>query len=269
MIEMYDNVFQTLSNLSFYKVNTLAKRCHQIIFIIFLLFNALCHHVMASEITISWTGQIEGIAEFSDNSLPIGITVGDQVVGTFRFDQTTYEKSGNILGNISGKSFFYAKNLQQNVVIDEWNWILDSGTVSLVSSWYPFGGKTESLDVFSRWADGSFIKFPNFVGNYELGFALIDKNPPLDLFDSYLLDYTNFNLNEFTWGGGHISSREWNESRDIINGYYITFNIIEADISHVPIPASIWLFGSGVIGIFYNKKRKYKTHSYRDRTPHH
>jgi hypothetical protein len=81
VIEMYDNVFQTLSNLTFYKVNTLAKRCRQIIFIIFLLFNALCHHVMASEITISWTGQIEGITEFSDNSLPIGITVGDQVVG--------------------------------------------------------------------------------------------------------------------------------------------------------------------------------------------
>lgn len=31
-------------------------------------------------------------------------------------------------------------------------------------------------------------------------------------------------------GGGHISSREWNENRDIIDGYYISFEILEANI---------------------------------------
>lgn len=217
---------------------------------VFFLANAFCHNVIASEIIISWSGQVEGVVEFKDTALPAGITVGDQIAGTLRFDQSTYDKSTSILGNLSfGNNFYYYSDLKQSIFIDEWNWVLDSGKV-ILSRYYDTN--TKYFDVYtnsSSLADFGFIEFPNFVGNFELGFALKDDQQPLDIFDTYSLHMATLDLNEVTWGGGHISSREWDENRDIIDGYYISFEILEANISSVPIPGAFWLLCSGLAGL--------------------
>ena len=223
---------------------------------VFLLVNAFCHNVIASEIIISWSGQVEGIVEFKDTALPAGITVGDQIAGTLRFNQLTYDKSTSILGNMFyGNNFYYYSDLKQSIFIDEWNWVLDSGQVTLCSS---YDTNNKYFDVYtnsSSFADFGFIEFPNFVGNFELGFALKDDQQPLYIYDIDLLHMATLDLNEVTWGGGHISSREWDENRDIIDGYYISFEILEANISSVPIPGAFWLLCSGLAGLVGLRKK--------------
>lgn len=173
---------------------------------LFLLANAFCHNVVASEIIISWSGKVKSVSEFKDTALPAGITVGDEIAGTLRFDQSTYDKSTDILGNMcAGKDFYYYSELKQSIFIDEWNWILDSGKVSLSIFYYT---DSKYFDVYTNSsADFGFIEFPNFVGNFELGFALKDDKQPLNIFDTYSLDMATLDLNEITWGGPYILKR--------------------------------------------------------------
>ena len=206
-------------------------------FIFFLLTVVFCSNADGSDIIISWAGNIEGITEFKDKALPAGIAVGDRVSGELCFDQSGYDKSTSILGNIFyGNRFYYYSQLQQSISINEWNWVIDGGIVTLSQSY-----NTESgfFDVYTDSSpDFEFIEFPNYVGNFELGYALKDDQQPIDIFNSFLLNTATLDFSKVTWGGGHISSREWNENGDIVDGYYITFEISETSISLSPAPES-------------------------------
>ncbi len=238
------------------RTKMIIERCNNVklAVFVFLLVNAFCHNVIASEIIISWSGQVEGVVEFKDTALPAGITVGDRISGSLRFDQSSYDNSTSILGNeSSGNNFYYYSELNQSIFIDEWNWVLDSGKVTLARY---YDTDTKYVDVYTNSSspDFGFIEFPNFVGNFELGFFLKDDQQPLDIFNTYSLDMATLDLNEVTGGGGHISSREWDVNRDIIDGYYISFEILEANISFVPIPGAFWLLGSGLAGLIGLRK---------------
>lgn len=212
------------------------KKCaiNKLSFIAFLLANVFCHNATASEIKISWSGKVLSIVEFKANAIPAVISVGDQITGTLRFDQSAYDKSTDILGNMSyGNNYYYLSGLKQSIYIGQWNWVLDSGKIQL-SSFYNTDNKY--FDVFSSsnsLYNFSYIEFPNYVGEFELGFALKDDKLPLNIFDIYSLPMANFDFNEVTWGEGFITSREWDSNNDIVDGYYITFEISEVTIENV------------------------------------
>ena len=63
--------------------------------------------------------------------------------------------------------------------------MLDSGEVTLSST---LDSDNQYFDVFTTSSDFGFIEFPNFVGNFELGFALKDGELPLELFNTFSLD---------------------------------------------------------------------------------
>jgi hypothetical protein len=237
------------------------KKCSnkKLAVVVFLLVNVFCQDVTASESIISWTGQVQSLFEFKSNALPAGISVGDQISGTLRFDQSAYNKSNSILGNMSyGNNYNYFSELQQSIYIGQWNWLLDSGEVTL-SSFYDRDNKyfdvfTSSSSVYKY----NYINYPNYVGEFELGFALKDDQLPLNIFNTYSLPMATLDLNEATWGGGFISSRKWDTNNDIVDGYYISFGISEANISPVPIPGALWLLGSGLAALAGTNIRRKK-----------
>jgi hypothetical protein len=69
---------------------------------------------------------------------------------------------------------------------------------------------------------------------------------PLNIFDTFSLPMATIDLNEATSGGGFITSRKWDANGNIIDGYYMSFEILEANILPVPIPSALWLLGSGL-----------------------
>lgn len=79
-----------------------------------------------------------------------------------------------------------------------------------------------------------FVEFPNFVGNFELGFAWFDDEEPLGIFGETGLAEAVFDASEVVSGSGHLSSRRWDEDRDIVDGYYISFEIDEVSVSSLP-----------------------------------
>lgn len=85
-----------------------------------------------AETVLSWSGEVVWITEFRDGALPAGIEAGDRITGSIRFDQSAYDSSSTILGNVSaGTRYRYVGGLDQVVVINDWEWELDSGTVSM------------------------------------------------------------------------------------------------------------------------------------------
>lgn len=209
-------------------------KCINLLLVVFAV-NAFLSNAVAREINIYWSGKVDGIVEFKDNALPSGITVGDKIYGTLRCDQEFYDHESSILGNIDyGNVYTYFRGLNQSIHIGKYNWVLDSGDITLSSSFFSENGD-KVLDVFTYsghpFHEFSYIEFPNHVEEFEIGFAIGDDRLPLNFFDTYLLNEANFNINEVTWGGGIINTRTWNSDRDIIDGYYISFVISEVRLA--------------------------------------
>ena len=61
----------------------------------------------------------------------------------------------------------------------------------------------------------------------RVGFFVADEEPPLEIFDLFDLENTSLDMNQATEGGGFITSRAWNDGGDIVEGYYLTFEILE------------------------------------------
>lgn len=214
------------------------KRHQKIIaFSVVLYTTIICQNAVAAQIvSISWSGKVTDILEFKDDAVPAGIKVSDRITGTLRFDKSAYNFTSSRMGNWDyGDTFYYYTGLRQTFWINEWSWVLDSGEVKL-SSFY--GEEAKYFSIYTTSDDDWFkyTKIPNLLNHFEMGFYLKDAYEPLDLFDTYSLNLLNLNLQEVTSCQGHLASREFNDMREIVDGYYIIFEISEVRISVVPIP---------------------------------
>lgn len=224
-----------------------ARLCAWVLF----LAGCLGREAVAREAIVFWSGEVESVVEFKAGAAPAGIEAGDSISGTLRFDQSAYDTSSSILGNVFfGNRFIYETALVQDVSIEQWTWSLDSGIVTLSQL---FDTDYRYFDVFTDSSAGfGFIEFPSHVGSFELGFALRDDQPPLGIFDSFQLDVAVLDPNEATWGGGHISSRARNDDGDIVDGYYLTFEILQAPEPRASLVANAALLALGSLA---NRRR--------------
>ncbi len=208
--------------------------------ILLYVFLALCPGKAEAEvnlISLSWSGHISGVTSFRQDAVPSGISQGDLISGSLTFEPGQYSASSYIYGNIvTGYEYRYGDGLEQTINIGLWEWVINGADISLTNS---FSYTSQAFDVFSTSEKCSFDSFPNYVGRFEYGFALFDKDTPLNLFDSYQIEGLQLILDEVSEASGFLTTRLWDDNRDVVDGYYITFVIDE--ISHSPIvpkPAS-------------------------------
>jgi hypothetical protein len=182
-------------------------------------------------ISLYWSGHITDIVSFGPEAVPSGISQGDLIRGSLTFETLQYSSISRLYGNVeSGYLYQYKKGLKQTIYIETWKWVIKGADIRLIDSLsYP----QRAFDVFSTSEDYYYDSFPNYVGTFEYGFALFDSNSPLELFDSYQIENLHLALDEVSSAGGFLSTRLWDNNGDIINGYYIDFEIDQT--SYIPI----------------------------------
>lgn len=208
----------------------------------------------AATISVYWTGHVTSITSFKQGAVPAGITQGSQITGSLIFESTQYNSRSKILGNFSsGEKYRYTTGLNQTITSEGWEWQISGADVSLQ---HIFSSDRQAFDVYSTSDNYYYNLFPNFVGRFEYGFALFDGNDPLQLFNSYEIYNLTLALDEITRANGFLTSRHWDQNGDIDDGYYMTFDIDGVSLSPVPLPPTLWLFGSGLLGLIGVAKRK-------------
>jgi hypothetical protein len=208
----------------------------------------------AATISVYWTGHVTSITSFSPGAVPAGISQNSQITGSLIFESTQYTSRSKILGNFSsGEKYRYTTELSQTIASEGWEWQISGADISLQHIYSP---DWQSFGAYSTSDNYYYNSFPNFVGRYEYGIALYDRDAPLQLFNSYEINNLTLALDKITHATGFLTSRHWDQNGDIDDGYYMTFDIDRVSFSPVPLPPAIWLFGSGLLGLIGVAKRK-------------
>jgi len=88
------------------------------------------------------------------------------------------------------------------------------------------------------------------------GFSWFDTQFPIDTFPNFelvelLVGQLGFNVQNGTY---QLPSQSGTQSENI--GYYYNYNSVTVSATTVPIPAAIWLFGSGLLGLIGVARKK-------------
>ena len=201
----------------------------------------------AAVVSMYWQGTITGITSFSQNSVPSGVAQGVPISGSLVFDSSQCTGTNDTLGDSSrGERYQYPDSLIQTFTIGQLVWRIQGAYVSL-TDYSDYSGVGKTFDVFATSDNSNIELFPNYVGYIEAGFFIGDHNFPPTLFDSY--DIGTIDLSQVTGGGGDLSTRLWDQPYgNIIDGYYVTFNINDISTTPVPEPSS-FAFLLGVLCI--------------------
>jgi hypothetical protein len=148
--------------------------------------------------------------------------------------------------------------LQQTIDIGGlWEWVIKGADISLLQNLsYP----GQAFDSYSTSKNYDFDSFPNYVGTFEYGFGLFDRSLPLKLFDYYYYQIQNLplDLDEVSDAGGFLTTRLWDDHGNIVNGYYLIFEIDtveQTSYTPIPEPSTLLLLGSGLIGLAGLRKK--------------
>ncbi len=99
--------------------------------------------------------------------------------------------------------------------------------------------------------------FYNVLGGYSNTPISLHHNANYDLFSNIQSEYwsaTEYALNpDFTWTFIMSSGSQQSNNKD---GSYNAWAVYDGDVSAVPIPSAVWLFGSGLIGLIGIARRK-------------
>jgi len=122
--------------------------------------------------------------------------------------------------------------------------VLNVLSVNINESVWDFGGfgiSTGTIDNSAGSIDGVMVNtFANVTGNFVI--ATIEMQAITE--GSSLLILSEYGLNPWASGGS------------LINPDYANGSVDVSAVSAVPVPAAIWLFGSGLIGLVGFSKRK-------------
>jgi len=198
----------------------------------------------ASIYTVNYTGTVNDTYLYGTAPLPDGIMVGSTINGSFSFNTDNAAPPTYIFGSCSGScgggevfaNFAYTSGLAHTASIAGHTWTAHAGQVGLGDSYFT-GPEVQSMGVSSTpTQDGS-----------SLNFSLTKTGGSDKLFPDVN------SLNQLVFGNA-ASGSGWIQNSD----YYIAFSVnIPVQNSAVPLPATLWMFGSGLIGLTgITRKRK-------------
>ncbi len=157
--------------------------------------------------------------------------------------------------------------------------VLDGNSFPLIGAQFNSGGNSTIFDTSNAYygPDGNFETFGFFAGDYssisssselKLGFSfgatfLYDTNTHNVTLTAGVRDPVTFELVDQIYTGSNFSIDLLNLDPNGFNGFtnttsftVDTLNINVTGVSAVPVPAAVWLFGSGLIGLFGFARKK-------------
>ncbi len=183
-----------------------------------------------------------------------------------------------LAGSVSANSLIFSDNFDANALglnTTPTGWTVSSGTVDTIGnnpSFYdllPGNGRYIDLDgstsnagvlskTFSLTAGQSYIATFNLAGNQRnAGNDIVDVTfgtltnsytfSSTDLFSSYSLLFSpitsgNYDLSFSNQGGDDMGA--------------LLDNVSISNVNAVPVPAAVWLFGSGLVGLIATRRKK-------------
>ncbi len=207
----------------------------------------------AAVVTVYWSGMITDYTHFG-GQLPAGVANGAAISGALSFEADSYDTHLAVTGSHTfGDRYRYGSiaSMQFNVTGSEWG---ISGTdLSLIS--YVFEPK-QAFDAFSDSDRNGILVFPGYVGEFEAGFALFAESSPYPVFSGSDISTAAFDFENPTSGGGFLTTRRLDANDDIVEGYYLTFTIIQSSSSPIPEPSIPAYLGAVVCAMLVGRSRK-------------
>lgn len=183
----------------------------------------LSGRAMAEQKGIYWRGHVASITSFSTGSVPDNVYTGAAISGSLVYDPAHRLRRSYIMGDSSGYKHTFSNHFEQTINVSTNEWKIIGGFISFI---YNRNIPWDAVDVFSTQDTSQFLSFPKYVGTHEVGFAVFDDESPYDLYESSY-DITNaaINWHQICFANGFLTTRRWDENDDIVDGYYMTFDI--------------------------------------------
>ena len=211
---------------------TFAQKMKYLLFAVIIPFHAMLCFGQSQK--IGWIGEVTYIYDFKAGALPPEIKVGSKVSGFVEYDPDGYGGRSWILGNLSGGYIYrFQSNLSHEIYIERERWMLQGGEYTI--AWSNLDD-SPFIDFFSTSENGGTpIEFPGLVGKFEYGFFISDKEPPYELHQSVEIENPGLDLSKMTRAKGFLNSRLWDDSGNIIDGFYLEFEVSRAELGSIPI----------------------------------
>jgi len=183
----------------------------------------LSQRTLAQQKAIHWQGQVASITSFSTGSVPDGVYAGAPISGHLLYDPAHCLRRSYIMGDSSGYKHTFSNHFEHTIEVSTNQWKIIGGFISFI---YNRNMPWDAVDVFSTSDTSVFESFPKHVGSHEVGFALLDDTSPYELYASSE-DIANASISwhEICFANGFLTTRRWDENGDIVEGYYMTFDI--------------------------------------------
>ncbi len=229
-----------------------------LVILILYVFVNISAEIYSDTITIYWEGAISQITIFSEKSLPEGVFEGALISGSLIYETDQSIASFDIMGNLgSGTKYRFEHGLTQIINIGLNKWSITGGDLEYFRYYKnEFSESKQVIGTFSDFDNSTYNLFPNCVDDYEVSIALYDNIAPLNLFSSYDLETAFINLYQFTSGGGFLNTRTWDQNDEIIEGYYLRFDIDTVSSNIIPEPSFFLLFFVALIISSIRKSNK-------------
>ncbi len=172
---------------------------------------------------IYWRGHIASVTSFSTDSVPDDVYAGATISGNLLYDPVHCLRRSYVMGDSSGYKHTFSNNFEQTIKVSTNEWKIRGGFISFI---YNRNIPWDAVDVFSTQDNSQYQSFPKYVGTHEVGFAVFDDESPYELYESSY-DITNaaINWHQICFANGFLTTRRWDENGDIVEGYYMTFDI--------------------------------------------
>jgi hypothetical protein len=179
--------------------------------------------VMAEQKGIHWRGQVASVTSFSTGSVPDDVCAGATISGHLIYNPDHCLRRSYIMGDSSGYKHTFSNQFEQTIMVSTNEWKITGGFISFI---YNRNMPWNAVDVFSTQDTSQYQSFPKYVGTHEVGFAVFDDTSPYDLYaSSYNITNAAINWHQICFANGFLTTRRWDENRDIVEGYYMTFDI--------------------------------------------
>lgn len=183
----------------------------------------LTQRTLAQQKAIHWQGQVASVTSFSTSSVPDGVYAGAPISGRLLYDPAYCLRRSSIMGDSSGYKFTFSNQFEHIIEVGTNEWKIIGGFISFI---YSRDMPWDAVDVFSTSDTSVFESFPKHVGTHEVGFALFDDTNPYQLYvNSYDITNASITWHETCFANGFLTTRRWDDNGDIVEGYYMIFDI--------------------------------------------